>query len=58
VACRSIRAADQHAVPVGKSIPLPIWTCPLVGYSIPAQKWNSPQEEQVHYTDAAVVASK
>jgi len=29
-----------------------------VGYSIPAQKWNSPQEEQVHYTDAAVVASK
>ena len=36
-------AVGQHAVRVSKSIPV--------------QKWNSPKGGQVHYTDAAVVAS-
>jgi len=43
-------AVDQHAVHAGKSIPVLTW-------SIPVQKWNSPQGGQVHYTDAASGAS-
>jgi len=50
-------AVDQHAVCVGKSIPVPTWssTSPQAGITIAVQEWNILQGGQVHYTDAAVV---
>jgi len=50
-------AVGQHAVRAEESILVPTWTGPPEGESIPVQKWNSPQGELVHYTDAAAGAS-
>jgi len=36
---------------------VPTWTHLQAGKSIPIEKWNSPQGDEVHYTDAAAGAS-
>ena len=55
VTCRrpAMMAAGQHATCAPESIRMPTWIRLLAGESIHVQKWNSPQDGQVHYTDAA-----
>jgi len=50
-------AVGQRAVRADKSIPVPTSTRLQAVESIPVQKWNSPQGEQVHYKDAAAGVS-
>jgi len=47
-------AVDQHAVCVGKSIPVQTWSSTSPQDCITVQEWNILQGGQVHYTDAAV----
>jgi len=53
-ACCCPVAVVQHAVCVGESIPVPIWTHPQASESIHVQKWNSPSHSgEVHHTGAS-----